>query len=76
MKNIRNFKSFKESVLEREREKERERPDVKPDVKPGEQKPLTRPKRPSPIRRTTPSVKPIPKASEEDVIKKYMNIKK
>lgn len=46
-------------------------PTTKPRVKPGV-KPTTRPGAPTPIRRTRPSVIPKPKASAEDVAKKFL----
>lgn len=48
-------------------------PTVKPGVKPGI-KPGTRPGAPSPIRRERPSVTPGPKASAEDVAKKFLDL--
>jgi len=48
-------------------------PAVKPGIKPGV-KPTTRPGAPSPIRRERPSVVPGPKASAEDVAKKFLDL--
>jgi len=48
-------------------------PTTKPTVKPGI-KPTTRPGAPSPIRRERPSVTPGPKASAEDVAKKFLDL--
>jgi hypothetical protein len=48
-------------------------PAVKPSVKPGV-KPGTRPGAPSPIRREKPSVTPRPKATAEDVAKKFLKL--
>lgn len=48
-------------------------PTTKPGVKPGV-KPTTKPGAPSPIRREKPSVNPGPKATAEDVAKKYLNL--
>lgn len=42
-----------------------------PTVKPGV-RPATTPSRPSPIRRDKPSVEPAPKASAEDVVKRFI----
>lgn len=58
-------------------------PNVKPNVKPASPttKPGTSPKRPSPIRRDKPAVKPDPKAklkksTFKDVLNRYENIVK
>jgi len=48
-------------------------PTTKPGVKPGT-KPGTKPGSPSPIRRERPSVTPKPKASADDVAKKFMDL--
>lgn len=48
---------------------------AEPIVKPGTQ-PLTRPGRPSPIRRDKPAVTPRPKASAEEIAKKFVAMSK
>jgi len=63
-------KLVKESLLEDTMMAE---PATKPGVKPGT-RPTTRPGAPSPIRRERPSVTPGPKATAEDVVKKYMKL--
>lgn len=71
MKNLKRYKEFKIAENVETAAEPAVKPDVKPDVKPGKPKP----KRPSPIRRIRPNVKPAPKASEEDVVKKYLELK-
>lgn len=63
-------KLVKESLLEDVMMAE---PATKPGVKPGT-KPTTKPGAPSPIRRERPSVIPKPKATAEDVAKRFLNL--
>ncbi len=62
------IKLVKESLLTMG-EETKTKPAVKPGVKPG-----TKPGAPSPIRRERPSVVPKPKASAEDVAKRYLDL--
>ncbi len=66
MKYLRKFESFAAAE-----------PAIKPTVTPGT-KPTTTPKpnRPSPIRRDKPSVEPAPKATAEDVVKRFIALLK
>lgn len=76
MKFIKKFEKFLEGAAEPQVKPGR--PDVKPDVKPG--KPLTRPQKPTPIRRDKPSVEPDPKAevgkkaSAEEVAERFIDL--
>lgn len=60
-----NLKSLVETTMAEPKTK----PTTKPTTKPG-----TRPGRPSPIRRERPSVTPKPKASAEDVAKRFLDL--
>jgi len=64
-------KIVRESLIDEEvaMAEPRTKPTTKPDVKPG-----TKPGRPSPIRRDRPSVTPRPKATAEDVAKKFLKL--
>ena len=78
MKFIKKFEKFLEGAAEPQVKPGR--PDVKPDVKPGTGKPLTRPEKPTPIRRERPSVDPDPKAkvakkaSAEEVAERFIDL--
>lgn len=64
MGNIKSFNGFlKEGAIAQ--------PTIKPITKP-----ITKPSRPSPYRRNKPSVIPRPKASVEDIVKKFLNLTK
>ena len=67
LKNIKSFSSFN-SI------KENTETETQPAVKPAETKPRTTP---SPFRRVkSPTIKPKPKATAEDVAKRFMKLKK
>jgi len=63
-------KIVKESLIQEETmmAEPRTKPGVKPGVKPGTKRP------PSPIKRERPSVTPGPKATAEDVAKKFLDL--
>jgi len=63
LKKYENMKIVKENLTMAE-------PRVKPKIK----EPVTKPKTPSPIRRERPSVNPNPKATAEDVAKRFMKL--
>lgn len=69
-KNMEKNKIVKESLVEDVGVAE---PTTKPTVKPGI-KPVTKPGAPNPIRRIRPSVTPGPKATAEDVTKKFLDL--